>query len=124
MTPTLKFRVSEIAKRFLVRLLHQRESIHAAVAAVKEGKFASLDDVYQATHQIAGTAATFGYDDVSRKAHAINRLISSFEIDPGKWELARLELLLVEFDDAVFRATRPSSDSRASAVQRESGLTR
>ena len=58
----------------------------------------------------------FRFDAVSAKAGKINALLKSFEANPGTWNLALLDGLLIDFSDAVHDAAasrrRRSSDNR------------
>lgn len=101
--------LEEIGTRYIRRALVQLHEIEALIARVREGDYHCFSELDALTHQLHGTAAMFGFTQVSAVAGKINKLLKSFEIYASKWNLVSLDLLMIELTDALHE----SASSRA-----------
>lgn len=108
-------RLDEIGTRFIRGSLNQLAAIQSLAARIHDGDPAGLAELENLTHQLYGSAAMFRFEAVSAKAGKINALLKSFATNPGEWNLALLDSLLIDFGDAVHDAAasrgRRSSDT-------------
>lgn len=104
MDATLQEKIGSLARRNIARVAHQRHELHAAVEALKAGEFYRLSDIFDLTHQIAGSSGTFGFHEVSRTAGAINAFVLGLEPDEMHLQYDALDVLMLAFDDAVAAA--------------------
>ena len=109
-------RLDEIGTRFIRYTVDQLAELPSLAARIHEGDAAGLAELENLTHQLHSSAAMFRFDAVSTKAGRINKLLKSFEANPGTWDVALLDSLLIDFTDAVHDAAasrhRHSSDNR------------
>lgn len=101
MDAKLKEKIGALARRNMSRVAHQRHELHDAVHGLKLGEFYRLSDIFDLTHQIAGSSGTFGFTEVSRTAGAINAFVLTLEPDEMHLHYDDLDVLMLAFDDAV-----------------------
>ena len=109
-------RLDDIGTRFIRGTVDRLADLQSLAARIHDGDHAGLAELENLAHQLHGSAAMFRFDAVSAKAGKINALLKSFEANPGTWNLALLDGLLIDFSDAVHDAAasrrRRSSDNR------------
>jgi hypothetical protein len=109
-------RLDEIGTRFIRCTVDQLAELQSLAGRIHEGDAAGLAELENLTHQLYGSAAMFRFDVVSTTAGRINKLLKSFEVNPGTWDVALLDSLLIDFTDAVHDAAasrrRRSADHR------------
>lgn len=109
-------RLDEIGTRFIRGTVDQLAELRGLATRIHDGDHAGLVELENLTHQLHGSAAMFRFDAVSAKAGRINKLLKSFEVSPGTWDVALLDSLLLDFSDAVHDAAasrhRRASDNR------------
>lgn len=109
-------RLDEIGTRFIRGTVDQLAELRGLATRIHDGDHAGLVELENLTHQLHGSAAMFRFDAVSAKAGRINKLLKSFEVSPGTWDVALLDSLLLDFSDAVHGAAasrhRRASDNR------------
>lgn len=112
MNATLKNKIGTLARRYLARLAKQRLELHQAVERLEAGHFYSLGDIYDLTHQIKGTAGTFGYHQIGRAASAIHDFALEVEPDQLPDRMTDLTGLMIDFDLAVSDAVNSNAERR------------
>jgi len=121
-------RLDEIGTRFIRGAVDQLATLQSLAARIHDGDQAGLAELENLTHQLFGSAAMFRFEAVSAKAGKINALLKSFATNPGDWNLALLDSLLIDFGDAVHDAAasrrRRSTDNRLEWPEQSRDATR
>jgi hypothetical protein len=107
MNTRLKGHIATLAPEYIARAVQQQEALRRYVDRIDHEDFYCLADVFETTLRVALDAPVFGFKRVGAAARNINELIATFDASPSKWDVARLECLLIEFDDAVYKAKSP-----------------
>lgn len=107
MNSQLTHHAAELAPQYLVRIVQQQEALHRYVHRIDHDDFYCLADIFETTLRVAVDAPVFGFHAIGKAARNLNQLIASFEASPSRWDVARLECLLIKFDDAVYKAASP-----------------
>lgn len=107
MNARLNPHAAELVPQYLVRIVQQQEALHRYVHRIDHDDFHCLADIFETTLRVAVDAPVFGFNAIGKAARNLNLLIASFEASPSRWDIARLESLLIEFDDAVYKAASP-----------------
>jgi len=120
MTTPLSEIVAAMAPGYLTRLVRQQEALHRAVTRIRRQDFTGLNDLFEATQRIALDAPVFGYLAVGAAAAELHQVIESFRASPSSWDVARLDSVLAEFDDAVNQARLPAT--RGAGLRRHKAM--
>jgi HPt (histidine-containing phosphotransfer) domain-containing protein len=70
----MRTRIDQLAGQFLQRCSQDMVSVHGAVARLRSGDAAALQELEHLTHRICGTGASLGFESLSACAGAAERL--------------------------------------------------
>jgi HPt (histidine-containing phosphotransfer) domain-containing protein len=88
-----KARMAELAAKFVTRTRGEIATMRDALARVRCGDAAAIGEIRHFAHRMAGTGATLGFDALSDRAYAIEKLADAQPqgIAPDLSALARFE---------------------------------
>lgn len=93
-----------IGRRYIARTLQELKGLHRDIEELRAGRGETLPDVAHAAHRISGSAAMFGFNDVSECASRIERVVAALATSQHPNFPTELDTIALELDRAVRRA--------------------
>jgi len=78
----MRKRIDQLAGKFLQRCSQDMVSAHEAIARLRSGNVAALQELEQLAHRICGTGASLGFESLSACAAATERLAEAQASSP------------------------------------------
>jgi HPt (histidine-containing phosphotransfer) domain-containing protein len=106
--------IANIGERYLKRTLGDLEDIARLSASAQAGSPASLHELEHLAHQICGSAAMFGFSDVSAHARKIEQIAAKLggKMPQGARKVSKIELRLQlrQSVEELTRVTRAAAE--------------
>lgn len=96
----LQEQIADIGSRYLQRTLGELVALRDCLDGARQGSMDALKQLGQMAHKIHGSGAMFGFDAVSERASAIERLARSTCTEPT---LDTLAVCIDELEEEVHR---------------------
>lgn len=102
MNAHLQGQMHTIGRRYIARTLKEMDGLRRTIDDLKAGEAEKLSGVVQAVHRISGSAAVFGFHQVSECASRIERLVAMLDNDHDpEATITAIDTLAIELDRAV-----------------------
>lgn len=96
-----------IGRRYIARTLKELSDLHKDIKEAKAGHGESLPHLAQSAHRISGSAAMFGFEEVSACATRMERLVAALEAKRRNgFEFSELDTIALELEGAIRRAAK------------------
>ena len=103
----LQQQIADIGTRYLKRTVGELEQLRDCLVKVRQGEHEAMKTLAQLGHRIHGSGAMFGFELLSERAHEIERLAASGNVEADT--LLRLQTSISALEDELNTQVRSRS---------------